>query len=157
MWPALRLLQLLMLDPVEATIAAARLAGAPGWTSELLDLMEIESRGVQVGLHDRHAPRIGGSRFFRRAVAARVIDPAGCRHHKEGGPRWGIRGVHGLAAAYSVQHRGACVAPEAIDVPLLSALAAVRRLRLLERRYGLRTRPERMRAWRLGVGGARGG
>lgn len=151
----LRLLQLLQLDPLEATIAAARLAGAPGWTSELLDLVAAESRGVAVGIHTGHVRRVGGERFFRAATRAGVIDPAGCEHHAEGGARWGIRGAHGLAAAYSVAHLGTCVAPEAIDVPLLSALAAVRRLQVLEQRYGLRSRPERARAWRLGVGAAR--
>lgn len=66
--------------------------------------------------------------------------------------RWGIRGAHGNAAAYAVRHLGKCVAPEAIDVPYLSAVVTVRRLRDLERRYGKRTAEARAMAWRVGVG-----
>jgi len=38
-------------------------------------------------------------------------------------------------------------------VPYLSAVVTVRRLRELERRYGLRTAEARAKAWRVGVGG----
>lgn len=68
------------------------------------------------------------------------------------GDRWGIRGAHGLAAAYSVHLLGECVPPEAIDVPLLSAIVAAKRLRILSTRYRRRTAEARAHAWRHGVG-----
>lgn len=51
-----------------------------------------------------------------------------------------------------MRHLGTCVAAEAIDVPYLSAVVTVRRLRELERRYGRRTPEARALAWRVGVG-----
>ena len=57
------------------------------------------------------------------------------------------------AAAYAVRHLVECVPPEALDVPYLSAVVTVRRLRELERRYGKRTAEARAMAWRVGVGG----
>lgn len=95
--------------------------------------------------------------FWRKAVAAGWLRPERCASHQatDGGAGFGIRGAHGLAAAYSVHVLGECVAPEAIDVPLLSAVAAIRRLRVLAQRYGLRTVEARAEAWRRGVGGAR--
>jgi hypothetical protein len=157
----LELVRLLSLDPRAASIAAPQLLGAPGWTSEVLDLVREESRGVAVGIHRGHAERVAGQVFWRRAVAAGDLSPRTCPEHQLGsradagyqtGDRWGIRGAHGLAAAYSVRYLGDCVAPELLDVPLLSAVVVVRRLEVLEQRYSLRTRPARMEAWRRGPG-----
>lgn len=147
-------LQLLQLEPREATVFAARLLGARDLEPELLRLVEVESRGVRVGVHTRHAPRRPGRVFWDRAVAARWLRPDLCDEHMRGpgdAAGWGIRGVHGHAAAYAVRYLGECVPAAAIDVPLLSAVAAVRRLRELERRYGLRDAASRARAWRVGV------
>lgn len=161
---ALEVVRLLALGPVDASIAATRLLGAPGWTSEVLDLVRAESRGEPVGIHRRHARRVPGRAFWRRAVAAGVVSPGRCIDHQldakptckgclqVAGERWGIRGAHGLAAAYSVSYLGECAAPELLDVPLLSALVVVRRLEVLERRYGLTTRQARAEAWRRGPG-----
>lgn len=183
--------RLLSLEPVEASIAGARLAGVPGLASELLDICEVESLCERVGIHAGRRPRVRGATFWRLAEGAGWLDPATCplhcfpgdipddksasagrgKHAAAGpaistspaaprnipsdGARWGIRGTHGLAAAYSVRWLGPCVAPEAIDVPVLSAIVTARRLGELASRYGRRTAAARAEAWRRGVGATR--
>lgn len=147
------ILAALALPPVDATRLACRLERYEP-CSELLAILAVESRGQAVGVHTGHAKRKPGGVFWRAAVAAGWLHPERCASHQstDNGVGWGIRGAHGLAAAYSVHVLGECVGPEAIDVPLLSAVAAVRRLRVLARRYGLRTVEARAEAWRRGVG-----
>ena len=142
----------LSLGPVDATRLACRLERYED-CGEVMALMRVESRGVAVGLHTRHAARVRGGVFWRRAVAAGLLHPERCAAHQstDGGSGWGIRGAHGLAAAYSVHVLGDCVGPEAADVPLLSAVMTIRRLRVLAGRYGLRTARARAEAWRRGV------
>lgn len=154
------LLQLLQLEPRAATVLAARLLGARDLEPELLRLVEVESRGVRVSVHTRHGPRVRGRVFWDAAVRARWLRPDLCDEHMladDSASEWGIRGVHGHAAAYAVRYLGECVPAAAVDVPFISAIAAVRRLRELERRYGLRDPAARARAWRLGVRSARRG
>ena len=152
------LLHLLQLEPRAATVLAARLLGARDLEPELLRLVDVESRGVRVGVHTGHARRRPGRVFWDAAVRARWLRPDLCDEHMRGpgdAAGWGIRGVHGHAAAYAVRYLGACVPAAAIDNPFLSAVAAVRRLRTLEREYGLRDAGSRALAWRLGVRAAR--
>lgn len=140
------------LGPLDASVAAAHLERRPELAAEVRQLARVESRGVAVGVHRGHARRISGRRFFELAARANYLAPETCEaHHVGDGDRWGIRGAHGLAAAYSVRYLGACVAPEVLDEPLVSAVVAVRRLVVLERVYGLRTPAERAEAWRRGV------
>lgn len=149
---------LLRLDPHPAVDVAARATGLHRFTTEVHALVDAESRGRRVGVHTGHAPRVPGRVFWRAAVARRWIDLGGCEHHTpgdDGAAGWGIRGPLGLAAAYSVRHLGTCVAAEAVDVPYLAAVVALRRLRDMERTYGLRTPEARALAWRVGVGEAR--
>lgn len=145
----------LSLGPADATRLACHLEHYVD-CGEVLALMCVESRGVAVGLHTGHAARVRGGVFWRRAVAAGLLHPERCVAHQstDGGEGWGIRGPHGLAAAYSVHVLGDCVGPEAADVPLLSAVMTIRRLQVLEQRYGLRTPEARAEAWRRGVGHA---
>lgn len=143
----------LSLSPADATRLACRLERYAA-CGEVLALMAIESRGHAVGVHTGHAKRRPGRVFWDAAVAVRWLRPDLCDEHMRGpddAAGWGIRGAHGLAAAYSVHVLGECVGPEAIDVPLLSAVATIRRLRVLARRYGLRTPEARAEAWRRGV------
>lgn len=142
----------LSLGPADATRLACRLERYAD-CGEVLALMATESRGQVVGVHTGHAARVGGGVFWRKSVAAGLLHPERCAAHQstDGGFGWGIRGAHGLAAAYSVHVLGECVGPEAIDVPFLSAVATIRRLRVLARRYGLRTPEARAEAWRRGV------
>ena len=145
----------LSLRPADATRLACRTERYAD-CGEVLALMQAESRGQAVGVHTGHAARVSGGVFWRKAVAAGLLHPERCAAHQstDNGFGWGIRGAHGLAAAYSVHVLGECVAPEAIDVPLFSAVATIRRLRVLARRYGLRTAEARAVAWRQGVGHA---
>lgn len=144
------------LDPHDATVLAARAEGLQRFEAEALAILASESRGQAVGVHRAHHGRVRGCVFWRAAVDAGWLRLGECEHHAPGDDhceRWGIRGAHGLAAAYSVRQLGECVAAEAIDVPYLSAVVTVRRLRELERRYGLRTSAARARAWKVGVAG----
>ena len=145
------LVRLLTLSPVQASIAGAALAGEPGLASELLDLCEVESLCEPVGIHAGGRVRTRGEVFWRAAVEAGWLGSCDA-HALDDGARWGIRGTHGLAAAYSVRWLGPCVAPEALDVPLLSAIVTAQRLGELASRYGLRTAEARAHAWRHGVG-----
>ena len=144
----------LSLLPADATRIACRLERYAD-CGEVLRLVAVESRGVAVGVHTGHAKRVDGGVFWRAAVRVGWLHPERCAAHQstDGGFGWGIRGAHGLAAAYSVGVLGECVGPEALDIPLISAVATIRRLRVLARRYGLRTLEARAEAWRRGVGG----
>lgn len=144
------------LDPHDATVLAAHAEGLQRFEDEALAILASESRGVAVGVHRPHRGRVRGCVFWRAAVDVGWLHLGECEHHTPGDDycaRWGIRGAHGLAAAYSVRHLGVCVPAEVFDVPYLSAVVTVRRLRELERRYGLRTTGERLRAWRIGIKG----
>ena len=142
----------LSLGPVDATRLACRLERYED-CGEVLRIVAVESRGRPVGVHVGHHARVAGAVFWRAAVRVGWLRPDRCGRHQQtdGGAAWGIVGAHGLAAAYSVRHIGECVGPEAIDVPLLSAVATIRRLRVLRDRYGLRTAAARADAWRRGV------
>jgi len=146
----------LSLGPADATRLACRLEHWPD-CGEVLAILRVESRGVAVGVHTRHHARVRGTVFWRRAVRAGLLHPDRCARHQSTdlGEGWGIRGPHGLAAAYSVHVLGNCVGPEAADVPLLSAVMTVRRLRVLRDRYGLLAADARAEAWRKGVGHAK--
>lgn len=151
-------LQLLQLGPREATVLAARILDARDLLPEMLRLVDVESRGVAVGVHVGHHPRLRGRVFWDAAVRAGWLRPEMCDEHMRGpddAAGWGPRGTHGNVAAYSVGLIGECVPASAIDVPFVSAIVTVRRLRVLERKYGMRTAEERALAWRVGVGAAR--
>lgn len=143
------------LDPVDATVLAAHVTGHLRFMDEALAIVRSESRGRRIGVHMGHGDRVAGLRFYRAAVRRGLLRLGACEHHvpgDNGAAGWGIRGAHGNAAAYAVRYLGSCVAAEALDVPYLSAVVTLRRLRVLERRYGLRTAEARARAWVVGVG-----
>lgn len=145
------------LAPGDATIAAAHATGLQRYQAEALAIMRSESRGQALGVHG-DAGRVSGLRFYRLGIKAGLVRLGECEHHTpgdDGAEGWGIRGAHGNAAAYAVHTLGACVHPAALDVPYLSAVATLYRLRALDRKHGLRTPAERAEAWRVGVGGAR--
>lgn len=142
----------LSLAPADATRLACRVEHyAP--CGEVLSILAVESRGKVVGVHTGHAARVSGAVHWRAAVRAGWLHPEACEHHQQTdlGAGWGPRGSHGNVAAYAVRHLGACVSPVALDVPLLSAVVTIRRLRVLAMRYGLRTVEARAEAWRRGV------
>lgn len=142
---------LMGLSPVKASIVGAQLAGWPGMASEVIDICEDESLCEPIGLHRGPLDRVDGGTVWKRAVEQGLL--GSCDHHAQGdGERWGVRGVHGNIGAYAVHDLGVCVAPEALDVPILSAIATARRLGRLVTRYRKRTAQARSHAWRHGVG-----
>ena len=157
---------LAFLGTVEATEpwAAARLgavmAGHHEYAAEVLKTCRVESGGCKrIGIHRGHMQRKSGLAFYRSALARGDVNPDECPAHRDehvempvDPGRWGIRGAHGNAAAYAVEYLQECAAPEAMDVPLLSAIVTARRLHRLATRYGRKTARERGHAWRHGVG-----
>ena len=154
-------LRLLSLDPREATLAAAKVAGWPEIGPELVKICKRESPGQdcrqRVGLHLNNTPRAIRS-FYRKAVAHGWLDPEHCPEHRattlKEMERFAVRGNHGLAAAYSLRFLAApCAAPEALDVPFLSALAAARRARTMCTTHRACTTAARRDLW-TGAGNA---
>lgn len=142
---------LMALGPVKASLVGARLAGWPGMASEVIDICESESLCEPIGIHRNKIARVRGREVWERAVEAGRLEA--CDQHALGdGERWGVRGVHGNIGAYAVADLGVCVAPEALDVPLLSAIVTTKRLGRLVTRYRRRTVETRAHAWRHGVG-----
>lgn len=157
--PFLGLALALAADPIAASRLACQLERWPD-CGEVLRLVAVESRGVAVGVHTGHHPRKPGRAFWDAAVAGGLLRPDLCDEHMRGlddAAGWGPRGAHGNVAAFAVHVLGECVPAHAIDIPLVSALATIRRLRNMRDRYGLRTREARALAWRVGVGAARRG
>ena len=144
------------LSPESATRLACALERYPD-CAEVLQLVKVESRGQAVGVHTEHASRVSGAVFWRRAVERGLLHPERCAEHQQtdGGHGWGPRGAHGHVGAYAVVYLGDCAGPELLDIPLVSAIVAIRRLRVMARRYGLTTPAARAEAWRRGVGVAR--
>ena len=148
------------LAPADATVTAARATSLQRYQAEALAIMRSESRGVAVGIHGEGAGirRVRGMTFYRAGVKAGLVHPGECEHHgpgDDGGAGWGIRGAHGNAAAYAVHTLGECVHPSALDMPYLSAVATLYRLRALERKHGFKTAEARALAWRVGIGAAK--
>lgn len=152
---ALVILRLLSLEPHEATLAAAQVAGWPELGPELVEICKRESPGYdcrrRVGLHSNNTARAAAS-FYRKAVAHGWLDPEHCPEHRattiEEKLRFAVRGNHGLAAAYSLHFLAMpCTPPEALDVPFLSALAAARRAQQMCTKHDACTRAARRDFW----------
>lgn len=130
---------------------------------ELAAIVESESHGHAIGVHAKVNPRLRrrpGAAAWRRAVAAGWLSPKTCPAHAldvedAEGEAWGPRGVAGQIAAYTLRRVAPCVAPRVLDVPIVAVRAALLQIEELRKTYRLRTREERLRAWRLGVGAAR--
>lgn len=163
----LAVLRVLSAEPDEANAIAARVVGRPDLEPELVQRCAAEShcchrdparrpspeRCARFGLHGtRHNPP--GRVYY--AAARSILSPETCPWHQRGdGDRWGIRGIHGNAGTSGALALGPCMAPEALDLPILSAIATARRLIEFETRYGLRSARARTLAWRVGVARAR--
>ena len=83
---------------------------------------------IHVGIHEGDVA--AGPVAFERALRSGRLD-GDCSHVRAARDlgQWSVRGAHGLLAAYQLARLGPCVAPQALDVPLLSALAAARKAR----------------------------
>jgi len=146
------------LAPHEATVLAAHVHGLQRYETEALRIVKTESRGQAIGVHGDKAGRTRGYVFWRAGIKAGLVRLGECEYHvpgDDGAEGWGIRGAHGNAAAYSVHILGDCIDPSALDVPFLSAVVTLKRLRTLERKHGLATAKDRALAWRVGVGSAK--
>lgn len=121
---------------------AARLVAwdSPRDQAVLFRIQHRESRDRWVGRHKLdHRPRGWqgdgsmaayrvGSRAWASAVQVGRLDPAGCRWHDRGDARdWSTRGAFGHVAAYAIPYLG-CWPPWVLDLPLVSAWVARRRL-----------------------------
>jgi hypothetical protein len=150
---ALLWLRLFTLPPEPATRAGAAMAGRADLADELVDICRRESPGDDCKtLVASHPPAANRARaMYRKAVKRGWV--ATCTHNTAADvadqDRFGVRGAHGLSAAYSLWHIGPCLAPETLDVPFLSAVIAARRATYQCQARHLRacTREARRRLW----------
>jgi len=138
------LLRVAVWDPVASSLLAAALVGEPALGPELVAICRRESHCRPIGAHPVDA--WAGPLMRKKALDVGWLDPA-CPFHHGDGTRFSTRGVHGLSAAYSLRFLGGCLPPEALDVPLLSAIAAARRALDQCERHGACTRQGRRRMW----------
>lgn len=139
------LLRFALADPVSSSWMAAGLVGEPSLGTELVAICRRESRCRPIGAHPRDAS--SGPLMHRKATIVGWLDPDCLWHHGDG-YRFSTRGAHGLSAAYSLRFLGGwCLPPEALDVPLLSAIAAARRARAQCENHGACSRAARHRFW----------
>jgi len=131
MLAALLWLQLFTLPPEPATRAGAAMAGRPDLARELVDICRRESPGNDCAtLVGSHPPTANRARaMYRKAIQRGWLAtcPLNTASDTADQDRFGVRGAHGLSAAYSLWHIGDCLAPEVLDVPFLSAVIAARR------------------------------
>lgn len=135
---------LLVFDPIASSGLGALIVGEPELTGELVRTCRRESHCRLVGAHPADA--WAGRLMQRKALAVGWLDRR-CRHHTGRAERYSTRGVHGLAAAYSLRYLDACVPPEVLDVPLVSAMVAARRARAQCKGHGACTPEARHRLW----------
>lgn len=150
---ALLWLRLFTLPPEPATRAGAAMAGRVDLADELVAICRRESPGsacdTLVGLHPPAKNPAAG--MYRKAVRSGWLGTCALNTATSAADRgrFGVRGVHGMSAAYSLWHLGPCLAPEVLDVPFLSAVVAARRATYQCRAPHLRacTREARHRLW----------
>lgn len=150
---ALTWLRLLTLPPEPATRAGAAMAGREDLADELVGICRREAPGGacehNIGAHATDRKAAAG--MYRNALrhgwlGTCALNTAVDRRDRE---RFGVRGVHGLSAAYSLWHLGPCLAPELLDIPFLSAVIAAKRADYQCKAAHLRacTREARRRLW----------
>jgi hypothetical protein len=137
----------IVLDPAASSVFAANVIGHPELADELVWICRRESHCELVGVHD--GDRAAGRSMHANAMRVGWLDPS-CAFHRGDPQRFTTRGPHGLSAAYSLRFLGACLPPEALDIPLLSAIAAARRATAQCRDHGACTPSARHRMW-IGV------
>lgn len=149
---ALLWLRLVTLPPEPATRAGAAMVGRADLADELVHICRREAGPAcaeRVGLHPPDANPAKG--MYRKAVEKGWLGtcPLNTAQDPDDRERFGVRGVHGLSAAYSLWHLGPCLAPETLDVPFLSAVIAARRATYQCEAPHLRacTREARHRLW----------
>ena len=144
----LTLSRLLLLDPVASSWMAAVWVGEPQLGRELVATCRRESHCRLVGAHEQDAST--GAVMRRKAMAVGWLD-AECPWHAGEGYRFSTRGPYGMSAAYTLRFVGRCLPPEVLDLPIVSAVAAARRMQAQCRDHGACTREARHRMW-MGAG-----
>lgn len=135
---------LLVFEPTAASAVGAGIAGEPGLADELVRICRRESHCRVIGAHAGDA--WAGPLMYRKALRAGWLT-RDCPFHRGDPHRFSTRGVHGMAAAYSLRFLGDCLPPEALDIPLLSAVAAARRAKAQCREHGACSSDARHRMW----------
>lgn len=137
-------LRVALTDPIGSSALAAALVGEPSLAPELVAICRRESHCRPIGAHaiDRWA----GPLMHRKAMRVGWLD-AECPFHHGAPERYATRGAFGLSAAYSLRFIGACMPPEALDVPLISAIAAARRAQYQCEQHGACSPATRRRYW----------
>lgn len=150
MLAALYFLRLLTLEPEPATRAAAAMVGAPELADELVQICRREGPGHScdrlVGVHTNNTPR-AIKLFYNKARTRGWVNPEACATHRVEAREMSVRGVHGLAAAYSLRYLQPCAAPAALDNAFLSGVAAARRMLDMCNRRGACVRESRHVLW----------
>lgn len=148
---ALLWLRLVTLPPEPATRAGAAMAGRADLADELVAICRRESGACEVAIGLHPPDRNPAKGMYRKAVEKGWIGTCALNtaSSKADRGRFGVRGVHGLSAAYSLWHIGPCLAPELLDVPFFSAVIAAKRATYQCEAPHLRacTREARHRLW----------
>jgi hypothetical protein len=102
-----------------------------GLVNQLLQISWRESRQKRISVHTRDlaiAPRM-----YDQAVHVGWLSPQTCEHHRAETRaekrRFVVRGSWGLSGAYNLKYLTSCHPPEILDIPAVSALVAVRKIR----------------------------
>ena len=122
---SLTLALLLSLSPDPAIEVAARLEGLETWeVARLRGICWRESGCSTIAAHEIDA--WGSRRGWRSQVRLGHLD-ASCQPYEP--KAWATRGAWGLSAASHWAYLPACYLPHWLDVPLVSAIVAVRKWR----------------------------
>jgi len=123
-----------LMTPHGAAHLAAHLVGEPAMASELVRICHRESVGPARRLPGTckalrvHRGDAGHSRRVWERAASRGLIRPWCQPYRPG--QWSTRGSWGLMAAYNLRWLGIpCLPPEALDSPLLGAIAAANKLK----------------------------
>lgn len=135
---------LLTLPPVPASHVGAAIAGNPELGPELERISWRESRATYVSIHKRDA---WASETVHGKALNRGLLSSMCPWHLYDHGGWSTRGAHGLMAGYSVHYLGPCAPAWAIDIPLLSAVAATLRAQTQCERFDACDRAGRRKHW----------
>lgn len=127
-------LLLVSLDPDSAVEWAVRFElghDSPRLVRQLQRIAHRESRSKRIGLHPND--KWAGPIMWRRAVRASLLAPETCPFHRADTQaekeEWAPRGAWGLSAAYNSKYLPGCYPAALFDIPAVSALVALRKLR----------------------------
>lgn len=145
----IKILSLLLLGPREAALYAGEIHGRPDLGVELAEICMRESRCQSIAIHKNDTPHAAS--MYRKAVAREWLTPSTCPAHNAHGEkdtrRFGVRGAYGTSAAYTLHHLGGCHPPEVLDIPVVAAIAAIKRMQYQCGKHGACTKQARRRMW----------